>query len=69
MMPPVNPSDLDSTRRLKRHSFVLVGLALLGVVLSLVLWFHSTAGYASGGILSGAWRMLQVPAEWRSFFR
>lgn len=40
--------------RWKRHFFVLAVVAALGGSLSLLLWFHPTAGYAHGGILDGA---------------
>jgi hypothetical protein len=39
---------------MKRHGRVLLGLLVIVVGLSLVVWFHPTAGYAKGGILSGA---------------
>jgi hypothetical protein len=47
-------SDLESPPRWTRHLAVLAGLAALSITLSLVVWFHSTLGYAHGGFLDGA---------------
>jgi hypothetical protein len=36
------------------HAYVVAALVLVSLGLSFLLWFHASAGYASGGILDGA---------------
>ncbi|SRR5258706_8420729 len=40
--------------RFKRHGWVVGALVAIATVLSLLLWFHPTLGFAQGGILDGA---------------
>jgi uncharacterized BrkB/YihY/UPF0761 family membrane protein len=43
-----------SPRTWMRHVAVLGVLGVLVAALSLLVWFHPTAGYVSGGVLDGA---------------
>ena len=47
-------AEATGPSRIGHHKYVLAALGILAVGLSLLVWFHPSFGYASGGVLAGA---------------